>query len=232
MKKASLFFFFFCLSSFLFSQEAMLLPFKMAFKWAPFGITDVFSGPNMKVGFDYHIYKSVYGGIDGGAIIIPYPPYFKKNYGFFARKEIKFFRIDEDSYRKGVFYYWGFEAMYKYQQFDRSDSIAIPNKDKYLKDYTMYKNSVVLHIKTGGVLYFIKEQEQPRLSKEMPKFFMEFFAGIGVRQTSGYCAGLTGKEADAREYQKENVSLIFNMRNGFNIYPSFVMSVKFGWRMI
>ena len=229
--KVSLFLFVFVLAAGSRAQESPELPFKMAFKWAPFGLFDFFSGPNMKVGFDYHIYKNVYGGIDGGGIIIPYPPQLKNNSGFFARKELKFFRIDDDAYNSGTFYYWGIELMYKYQQFGRGDSISIPNVPTYFKEYTMYRNTGALHLKAGGIIYFLKDRSKVYLSKEMPTFFLEFFGGVGIRQTNSYCAGLTTKEADNRKYDKLNVFEIFNLPNGFRVWPSFLFSVKFGWKM-
>lgn len=232
--KISLFVFllvvFLCNPRFSCAQEYKTLPFKAAFKWAPFGLFDLFSGPNMKVGIDFRLKNNVYAGLDGGAILFPYP--LKNNSGAFARAEIKFFSIDQSAYMSGSFYYWGIEAMYKYQQFDRTDSIAIPGIPNYIKDYTMYKNSVTLHVKAGGILYFLPMQKKIPAAGDFPRFFLEFFAGAGIRQTTPYCGGLSPKEADNRKMTDPgHLHVIFNTRNGFYVWPSFELSMKFGWRM-
>ncbi|MBC7864444.1 MAG: hypothetical protein IAF38_15830 [Bacteroidia bacterium] len=211
------------------SQQYTSLPFKCAFKWAPFGIGDVVSGPNMKVGLDYRITKSVYGGLDGGAIFLPYP--FRNNSGFFVRKELKFFTIAPKSWLSGEFYYWGFEAMYKYQEFSRRDSITIPGSTHTLKNYQVYKNTIALHAKVGFIWFSVKNHEALTNEKEYPIFFAEFFAGAGIRQSTVYCAGLTDKEADNRKYEKYTIDVIGNLPNGTHVWPSFVLCIKFGWKL-
>jgi hypothetical protein len=211
------------------SQQFTSLPFKCAFKWSPFGIADVFSGPNMKIGIDYRYNKNVYGGLDGGMIFLPYP--FKHNSGFFARKELKFFNMSPQSNLNGTFYYWGLEAMYKYQEFSRADSVVVPATVHVLKNYHVYKNTFVLHAKVGGVLYFLKDHGLRTAEKEYPVFFLEFFAGAGIRQSTVYCAGLSDKEADNRKYETANLSYLGNLSNGTHVWPSFELSLKFGWKL-
>jgi hypothetical protein len=64
----------------------------------------------------------------------------------------------------------------------------------------------------------------------MPIFFLEMFAAAGIRQTTVLCSGLTDKEANNREIPP-TLDLIFATQNGFHVWPSFELSLKFGWRL-
>ena len=187
----------------------------------PFGIIDIYNGPNVNVGCEFGLKGKVYNYSSIGYYFSGFGNFSSDSWGNlrggYFLNEIRYYFKSEQNVNAQTDYYWGIEAIYGNQSYVRSDTV-LTSQSKNLKIYANKRQFIGL-AGNIGVRWTVAK-----------KIMLSLNLGIGLRYND-VKNKLTLEESESRELGDWTVPTNWIQRKGNNLIPKFNLGFKVGFRI-
>lgn len=187
----------------------------------PFGILDIYNGPNVNIGCEFGIKNKLSNYISIGYYLPGFSNLFSDSWrnlrGGYFLNEIRYNFKSKQNANVRIDSYWGIECIYGNQSYQRTDTI-LTFQGKNLKVYDNKRQFIGLSGNIGVKWMFTK------------RLVLSLNFGLGLRYNQ-VKNDLTKEESESRDLGDWIVPTNWIQQKGNNLIPNFNLGFKFGFRI-